>query len=102
MRNLLRNLLRKCNPKSSLRGIPQVLGLLWIGLVLGGLLSRATAEKLEGLHYLETLNRTFNTAYPHPDGTWPAGMSDLEKQPLPEESIRKIYWDNAAPVFGVA
>ena len=63
MRNLLRNLLRKCNPKSSLRGIPQVLGLLWIGLVLGGLLSRATAEKLEGLHYLETLNRTFNTAY---------------------------------------
>ena len=45
---------------------------------------------------------TFNTDYPHPDGTWPAGMSDLEKQPLPEESIRKIYWDNAAPVFGVA
>ena len=45
---------------------------------------------------------TFNTDYPHPDGTWPAGMSDLEKQPLSEESIRKIYWDNAAPVFGVA
>ena len=45
---------------------------------------------------------TFNTDYPHPDGTWPAGMADLEKQPLPEASIRKIFWDNAAPWFGVA
>ena len=45
---------------------------------------------------------TFNTDYPHPDGTWPAGMGDLEKQPLSEASIRKIFWDNAAPAFGVA
>ena len=45
---------------------------------------------------------TFNTDYPHPDGTWPAGMAALEKQPLPEASIRKIYWDNAAALFGVA
>lgn len=44
---------------------------------------------------------TFNTDYPHPDGTWPAGMADLERQPLSEASKRKIFWDNAAPVFGV-
>ena len=44
---------------------------------------------------------TFNTDYPHPDGTWPAGLADLERQPLPEASIRKIFWDNAAPIFGV-
>ena len=42
---------------------------------------------------------TFNTDYPHPDGTWPAGMEDLEKQPLPEESIRKIFWDNGARLY---
>ena len=45
---------------------------------------------------------TFNTDYPHPDGTWPLGMEHLERQPLPESSIRKIFWDNAAPRFGVA
>lgn len=45
---------------------------------------------------------TFNTDYPHPDGTWPLGMEHLEQQPLPEESIRKIFWDNAASKFGVA
>ena len=25
---------------------------------------------------------TFNTDYPHPDGTWPQGMADLESQPI--------------------
>ena len=43
----------------------------------------------------------FNTDYPHPDGTWPTGLADLENQPLPAESIKKIFWDNAAPLFGV-
>ena len=43
----------------------------------------------------------FNTDYPHPDGTWPGGLADLENQPLPNASIRKIFWDNAAPLFGV-
>ena len=46
-------------------------------------------------------NLTFNTDYPHPDGTWPAGLENLEKQPIPQSSIRKIFWDNAAEVFGV-
>ena len=45
---------------------------------------------------------TFNTDYPHPDGTFPRGMVDLERQPLPTESKRKIYWDNAAALFGAA
>ena len=45
---------------------------------------------------------SFNTDYPHPDGTWPQGMANLEEQPLPEESIRKIFWDNAAPLFGLS
>jgi predicted TIM-barrel fold metal-dependent hydrolase len=45
---------------------------------------------------------TFNTDYPHPDGTWPDGMGDLEGQPIPESSLRKIFWDNAAPWFDLA
>lgn len=45
---------------------------------------------------------TFNTDYPHPDGTWPGGMRDLESQPISAASIRKIFWDNAAPWFGLA
>jgi predicted TIM-barrel fold metal-dependent hydrolase len=53
--------------------------------------------ELVGADYL-----TFNTDYPHPDGTWPSGFEALEKQPLSEESIRKIFWDNAAGVFGLS
>ena len=41
----------------------------------------------------------FNTDYPHPDGTWPTGISKLEQQPISAESIRKIFWDNAANYF---
>ena len=44
---------------------------------------------------------SFNTDYPHPDGTWPQGMNSLENQSLPKASIRKIFWDNAAPLFGL-
>lgn len=45
---------------------------------------------------------TFNTDYPHADGTWPNGMSDLESQRIEEESLRKIYWTNGEPVFNLA
>jgi hypothetical protein len=55
------------------------------------------AVELVGADYL-----TFNTDYPHPDGTWPSGMADLEKQPISEDAKRKIFWDNAAPLFGLA
>ena len=54
------------------------------------------AVELVGADYL-----TFNTDYPHPDGTWPQGMADFEAQPISDEARRKIFWDNAAPVFGL-
>ena len=41
----------------------------------------------------------FNTDYPHPDGTWPLGMQHLEEQPLERDSIKRIFWDNAASFF---
>lgn len=44
---------------------------------------------------------TFNTDYPHADGTYPWGMDALERQPIGTESIRRIYWDNAARVFPI-
>ena len=46
-------------------------------------------------------NVVFNTDYPHPDGTFPWGIERLLEQPIPEESKRKILWDNAAGAFGL-
>lgn len=54
------------------------------------------AVELVGADYL-----TFNTDYPHPDGTWPKGMADLQAQPISDEAKRKIFWDNAAALFGL-
>jgi predicted TIM-barrel fold metal-dependent hydrolase len=45
------------------------------------------------------INVVFNTDYPHPDGTWPWGLQRLDEQPIPEESKRRILWDNAARAF---
>ena len=56
-----------------------------------------SAVELVGDDYI-----TFNTDYPHPDGTWPAGFTALEQQPISDESKRKILWDNAASVFGLS
>ena len=47
-------------------------------------------------------NLVFNTDYPHPDGTWPWGMQRLHEQPIPDDSKRKILWDNAARAFRLA
>jgi hypothetical protein len=44
-------------------------------------------------------NVVFNTDYPHPDGTWPWGMESLGRQPISEESKRKILWDNALAFY---
>ena len=44
-------------------------------------------------------NVTFNTDYPHPDGTFPWGFESLESQPIPPESVRKIFWTNPARAF---
>ena len=46
-------------------------------------------------------NITFNTDYPHPDGTWPWGIESLARQPIDEQSKRRILWDNAARAFGL-
>ena len=43
----------------------------------------------------------FHTDYPHSDATWPAGLEAIESQPIPEESLRRIYWDNGAQAFGI-
>ena len=55
------------------------------------------AVQLVGDEYI-----TFNTDYPHPDGTWPWGIERLVRQPIAEESKRKILWENAARAFGLA
>lgn len=44
-------------------------------------------------------NVLFNTDYPHPDGTFPWGIGSLLEQPIPDQSKRRILWDNAARAF---
>ena len=41
----------------------------------------------------------YHNDYPHPDGTWPWGLEQIGKQPIPEESKRRILWDNPARAF---
>jgi predicted TIM-barrel fold metal-dependent hydrolase len=43
----------------------------------------------------------FHTDYPHGDSTWPGGLDALEAQPIPSDSVRRIFWDNAADAFGI-
>ena len=47
-------------------------------------------------------NFTWDSDYPHPDGTFPWGVEAMLKQPIPRESKRKLLWDNAARVFNLA
>lgn len=51
------------------------------------------------LELLGNENFVWNTDYPHPDGTWETGLADIERQPISEESKRKIMWDNAARAY---
>jgi len=46
-------------------------------------------------------NFVWDTDYPHPDGTFPWGIGAIMKQPIPDESRRKILWDNAARAFNL-
>jgi len=46
-------------------------------------------------------NVTFNTDYPHPDGTFPWGFERFEEQPISDAAKRKILWDNAAQAFNL-
>ena len=47
-------------------------------------------------------NFTWDTDYPHPDGTFPWGIQAMLDQPLSDESKRKLLWDNGARVFNLA
>jgi predicted TIM-barrel fold metal-dependent hydrolase len=46
-------------------------------------------------------NFTWDSDYPHPDGTFPWGVEAMLKQPIPQDSKRKLFWDNAARVFNL-
>lgn len=46
-------------------------------------------------------NFSWDTDYPHPDGTYPWGVESMLKQPIPPEAKRKILWDNAARWFNL-
>jgi predicted TIM-barrel fold metal-dependent hydrolase len=47
-------------------------------------------------------NFTWDSDYPHPDGTYPWGVEAMLKQPIPQESKRKLFWDNAARIFNLS
>jgi uncharacterized protein len=46
-------------------------------------------------------NFTWDTDYPHPDGTFPWGLNALIDQKIPDVSKRKILWDNPARAFNL-
>lgn len=46
-------------------------------------------------------NFAWDTDYPHPDGTFPWGIQAMLDQPIPEESKRKMLWDNPARFFNL-
>ena len=46
-------------------------------------------------------NFTWDTDYPHADGTFPWGIQSMLDQPIPDESKRKMLWDNGARIFNL-
>jgi len=46
-------------------------------------------------------NFTWDTDYPHPDGTFPWGLGAIIDQKISDESKRKILWDNPARAFNL-
>jgi predicted TIM-barrel fold metal-dependent hydrolase len=46
-------------------------------------------------------NFTWDSDYPHPDGTYPWGVKAMLDQPIPDESRRKLFWDNGARIFNL-
>ena len=45
-------------------------------------------------------NIIFNSDYPHPDAAFPGVLDEFLEQPIPEESKRKILWDNSLRLYG--
>ena len=46
-------------------------------------------------------NFTWDTDYPHPDGTFPWGIEAMMKQPISQEAKRKMLWDNPSRFFNL-
>jgi predicted TIM-barrel fold metal-dependent hydrolase len=46
-------------------------------------------------------NFTWDTDYPHPDGTFPWGLDAMMKQPISLQAKRKMLWDNPARCFNL-
>ena len=44
-------------------------------------------------------NIVFSTDFPHPDSKFPRSVGTLAEQPLSEQSLRKILWDNCARLY---
>lgn len=46
-------------------------------------------------------NIVFSTDYPHSDSDFPHAVDEFLELPLPDESRRKIFWDNCARLYGL-
>ena len=44
----------------------------------------------------------FSTDFPHEDCRYPEGVATFLSQPFPDESKRKILWDNCARLYGIS
>ncbi|HEV8298799.1 MAG TPA: amidohydrolase family protein [Acidimicrobiales bacterium] len=44
----------------------------------------------------------FSTDYPHPDSPWPHAVEEFLQLPVSDASKRRILWDNAKALYGVA
>ena len=63
------------------------------------------ADEYPGKYAVDWLgddNIVFSTDYPHPDTRYPRSVETLISLPLPQESTRKILWDNCARLYGLS
>lgn len=62
------------------------------------------ADETTGKYVLDWLgddNIVFSTDFPHEDSRFPRAVETFCLQPYPEESKRKILWDNCARLYGL-
>ena len=58
------------------------------------------APAVDAIGRLGDDNIVFSTDYPHLDSRYPHAVDYFLEQPLPEETKRKILWDNCARFYG--
>jgi predicted TIM-barrel fold metal-dependent hydrolase len=51
--------------------------------------------------YMGDDNIVISTDYPHIDCRWPHALDEFLSIPIPEQSKKKILWDNCARLYGV-